>query len=112
LAGPLTKEVIMKRALCLFTFAAALSTSAFAAPAPSAAAGEPPATVCAAAFDGASAVSFAADSSAKKDKCPREGIFCTDIYDPVICSDGEVYGNACYAYVACATGCVPYDDGV
>ena len=101
----------MKRAPCLFTFAAALSTSAFAAPAPSAAAGQAP-VVCAAAFDSTSAVSFAADSSAKKPKCPREGIFCPAIYDPVICSDGQVYSNSCYAYIACATGCMPYDDGV
>jgi len=46
------------------------------------------------------------------DGCPREGIFCADIWDPVICDDGQVYSNDCYAWVACATGCVPYgDDG-
>ena len=45
------------------------------------------------------------------DVCPRPCIACADIYDPVICSDGVVYGNSCYAYVACATGCVPYGDG-
>jgi hypothetical protein len=43
-------------------------------------------------------------------KCPRTGIACADIWDPVICSDGVVYSNGCYAYVACATGCVPYGD--
>ena len=43
--------------------------------------------------------------------CPRPCVACTDVYDPVICSDGQVYGNSCYAYVACATGCVPYGDG-
>ena len=42
--------------------------------------------------------------------CPRD-ILCADIYDPVICSDGVVYGNACYAFRECATGCVPYGDG-
>jgi hypothetical protein len=42
--------------------------------------------------------------------CPRD-ILCADIYDPVICSDGVIYGNACYAYRECATGCVPYGDG-
>jgi hypothetical protein len=89
----------MKRALCLFTFAAALSTSAFAA--------EPVAAPACPAVD-QSAVVFATDSAAKKPKCPREGVACIDIYDPVICSDGVVYGNSCYAYVACATGCVPY----
>jgi hypothetical protein len=45
------------------------------------------------------------------DVCPRPCIACADVYDPVICSDGVVYGNSCYAYVACATGCVPYGDG-
>ena len=36
--------------------------------------------------------------------CPRD-IQCPDIYDPVTCSDGVEYPNACYAYRACATGC-------
>ena len=40
--------------------------------------------------------------------CPRRGIACVAVWDPVICSDGHVYGNSCTAYVACATGCVPY----
>jgi len=39
--------------------------------------------------------------------CPRD-IYCLDVWDPVICSDGIVYSNDCYAYRACATGCVPY----
>ena len=43
--------------------------------------------------------------------CPRVGIACPDVWDPVICSDGNVYSNGCYAYVACATGCVPYGNG-
>lgn len=34
-----------------------------------------------------------------------------DVWDPVICSDGQVYGNSCYAYVACATGCQSYGSG-
>jgi hypothetical protein len=42
-------------------------------------------------------------------KCPRD-IQCLDVYDPVICSNGVIYGNGCYAYRACATGCVPYGD--
>jgi len=40
--------------------------------------------------------------------CPRQGIYCLDVWNPVICSDGNVYSNSCYAYVACATGCQPY----
>lgn len=58
----------------------------------------------------AGAFGIAADTEAAKPKCPREGIFCTAQYDPVICSDGQIYGNACNAYVACATGCVPYNE--
>jgi hypothetical protein len=33
---------------------------------------------------------------------------CLDVYKPVICSNGQVYSNSCYAAKACATGCVPY----
>jgi hypothetical protein len=42
--------------------------------------------------------------------CPRD-IACPDVWDPVICSDGVVYSNACYAYRACATGCVDAPGG-
>lgn len=42
-------------------------------------------------------------------QCPRKGILCPDVYDPVTCSNGQVYSNGCYAYVACATGCVSND---
>ncbi len=38
-------------------------------------------------------------------KCPRVGISCPMVYDPVTCSNGQTYSNACFAYVACATGC-------
>ncbi len=31
---------------------------------------------------------------------------CLDVWDPVICSNGVVYSNFCYAARACATGCV------
>jgi len=41
--------------------------------------------------------------------CPRD-INCLDVWKPVICSNGVVYSNSCYAYRACATGCVPYGD--
>lgn len=43
-------------------------------------------------------------------KCPRN-IMCLDVWDPVICDDGQIYSNACYAYRACATGCVPAGGG-
>lgn len=55
----------------------------------------------------AGALSIAATSEAKP-KCPNSGIVCPTYYDPVICSDGKVYSNACFANAACATGCVPY----
>ena len=38
-------------------------------------------------------------------------LMCLDVWDPVICDDGNVYSNQCYANRACATGCVPYGDG-
>ncbi|MFN7020422.1 MAG: hypothetical protein ACK4WH_03730 [Phycisphaerales bacterium] len=41
--------------------------------------------------------------------CPRRGIYCLDIYDPVECTNRfgqrQTYPNSCYAYVDCATGC-------
>ena len=43
-----------------------------------------------------------------KPKCPNSGMFCPTYYDPVICDDGQVYSNACFASVACAKNCVPY----
>ena len=42
-----------------------------------------------------SAVSFA-----------RPPLNCPDVWIPVICSDGNIYSNFCYASQAGATGCV------
>ena len=43
--------------------------------------------------------------------CPKD-IMCTDVWDPVLCADGNVYSNSCYAYRACAPGpCTPTDGG-
>ena len=50
-------------------------------------------------FDGVAAGPFA--------QCPRPGVYCLDVWDPVTCDNGVTYSNACYAYRACATGCVP-----
>lgn len=33
---------------------------------------------------------------------------CLDVWRPVICADGRIYSNLCYAMRACAKGCVPY----
>lgn len=46
--------------------------------------------------------------SEAKPKCPTSGIICTTQYDPVICANGKVYSNACFATADCAVGCVPY----
>mgnify|MGYP001033813762 CR=1 FL=1 len=42
--------------------------------------------------------------------CPRN-ILCIEVYDPVVCSDGNTYPNSCYAWKACATGCVRIGPG-
>jgi len=43
-------------------------------------------------------------------KCkPDPHAICPEIYSPVICSNGQVYSNQCFADAACATGCVPYN---
>ena len=53
---------------------------------------------------GATSVSFAAP------KCkPDPNAICPFIYSPVICSNGQVYSNQCFADAACAAGCVPYN---
>jgi hypothetical protein len=36
------------------------------------------------------------------------GTNCPDVYSPVICSNGVVYPNLCYATVAKAKNCHPY----
>jgi len=65
--------------------------------------------VCALAL---SALSIAGSArSVAASNCPRP-VFCPDVWDPVICSDGHIYSNSCYAYRACATGCVPYGDTI
>jgi hypothetical protein len=33
--------------------------------------------------------------------------YCLDVWNPVTCSNGVTYSNACYAARACATGCGP-----
>jgi hypothetical protein len=41
--------------------------------------------------------------------CPRRGIYCLDVYQPVECTTRfgtrAVYSNGCYAYIDCATNC-------
>ncbi|MBS0187968.1 MAG: hypothetical protein JSS51_07855 [Planctomycetes bacterium] len=33
---------------------------------------------------------------------------CLDVYRPVLCPNGVVYSNDCYAAKACQKNCVPY----
>ena len=40
------------------------------------------------------------------------GFECPDVWNPVICSNGVVYSNGCYASKAGATGCVPFGDDI
>ena len=45
------------------------------------------------------------------DDCPRTGYFCPTYYAPVLCDDGKIYSNECFAWIACATGCEPIGPG-
>jgi hypothetical protein len=40
----------------------------------------------------------------------RPPCYCPDVWLPVICSNGHVYSNMCFAGCAGATGCVPFGD--
>lgn len=40
------------------------------------------------------------------------GSNCPDVWNPVICSNGQVYSNLCYANLAKAKGCVPYNTNI
>lgn len=40
-------------------------------------------------------------------KCGK-GIYCLDVWAPVLCPNGQVYSNDCYALKACQRNCVPY----
>ena len=40
------------------------------------------------------------------------GTECPDVWDPVICSNGQVYSNYCYASKAKATGCISFGDDI
>lgn len=43
--------------------------------------------------------------------CPYRFIVCTALWDPVICADGNVYSNDCYAMANCQFDCEPYGNG-
>ena len=50
------------------------------------------------------AVQSDADPGCKKDNNP----ICPAIYSPVICDNGRVYTNSCFAQADCATNCQAY----
>ena len=54
-------------------------------------------------------VGFGAVSTADAKCRPNPNPICYQLYAPVLCSNGQVYTNQCYADAACATGCVPYN---
>lgn len=47
-------------------------------------------------------------TSALAARPPKNPPSCPDVYAPVICADGNVYSNGCYASIAGQTNCVPY----
>lgn len=55
------------------------------------------------------AMSVPAPSQAAAAVCGK-GYECLDVYKPVLCPNGQVYSNSCYAAKACQTNCVPYGD--
>ena len=60
----------------------------------------------------AGAVTFAKGKPGGGIKPCRDAlIYCLDVWDPVVCDDGKVYSNACYARRACATGCTSTGGG-
>ena len=57
------------------------------------------------------ALSFGASTAQANHPCGGGGV-CPAVYDPVICNDGVVYSNDCYAREACAHGCRPYKEEI
>lgn len=90
----------MKRILWLLAFAAILSTGAVLAVEPTAPTPDLSAAPTVTAGPAETPVWLIGG-------CPRQGS-CPDVYSPVICDGGAIYGNACYAFLACATNCTPY----
>ncbi|MCC5822455.1 MAG: hypothetical protein LAT64_06950 [Phycisphaerales bacterium] len=54
------------------------------------------------------ATSYAGGFDVDRDCLP--GVFCLDVWMPVLCPDGNVYSNDCYAAKACQRNCIPYYD--
>lgn len=56
------------------------------------------------------ALAFGALASSSSAAGGGGGIQCPDVWNPVICSNGVIYSNGCYAMKAKAKNCVPYGD--
>jgi hypothetical protein len=55
-------------------------------------------------------VGVGVQSALAKPPSSDPGCNCLDVWMPVMCSDGNIYSNYCYASCAGASGCVPADD--
>lgn len=54
------------------------------------------------------ALAFGALASSTSAAGGGGGINCPDVWNPVICSNGNIYSNLCYANLAKAKNCVPW----
>jgi hypothetical protein len=59
---------------------------------------------------GAVGLGVSTASAARPPRPPFDPCLCMDVWMPVLCSDGQIYSNYCYAGCAGATGCVPMYD--
>lgn len=50
---------------------------------------------------------WALDATVSTAEARGGGVVCPAVYAPVICDNGRIYSNSCWASVAGATGCVP-----
>jgi hypothetical protein len=61
-------------------------------------------------------VGFTSATETAEAKRPGGGgggvIYCLDVWRPVICPDGNIYSNDCYALRAGQVGCVPWGGDV
>ena len=57
----------------------------------------------------AAAFALVAAASATSAVQARPTCLCPDVYQPVLCSNGQTYSNGCFAACAGATGCVRTD---
>lgn len=56
----------------------------------------------------AAAAVVAVATTALAARPPKNPPSCPDVYAPVICADGNIYSNGCYASIAGQKNCVPW----